>query len=383
MKPIRVLYFASTNSKSGGSIHSLADLASSLHRSGHVEPLVVLPDKGTAEEFLQSVGVPYIVLKNYGSEWPLKGPRLVRSRFSHFRQRLVNLKSIKEACRLVRDRGIDLIHINTSVNEIGYYVARRTKTPFIWHIREFVNEGLGLEFYNPKRVYRHMKKADAIVAISSQLQKRYEQALFPKRVLLVHNGIDTQRFYFSGERSREGPLVMAMVGRVSRLKGHYLIADAIAENPELDVKLLIVGAPDTEFEAYVQSKGIAHRVEFSGYQDDVLPYLRRAHVVVSAHPWEAFGRVIVEAMAAGCCVIAANNAGPKDVILDGETGFLFEPGDKAALRLIISNLIRSYELIRKVARAGQKVALSTFTLSEYCNKVFSVYDAVIKKRRFP
>lgn len=372
MRPIRVLYFASTNSKSGGSLHSLADLASYLQRSGQIEPLVVLPGYGTAEELLQSVNVPCVVLKNYGSEWPLNVPRPIRSRLSHFRQRFENLKAIRSACRLVRDKGIDLIHINTSVNEIGYYVARRTKKPFIWHIREFVSEGLGLEFYNSKRVYRHMKKADAVIAISSQLQRRYEQILAPKKVSLVHNGIDVERFYYDGPKPQVGPLIMAMVGRVSRLKGHYDVVDAIAACPKLHVRLLIIGAQDEEFMEYTKQKGVCDKIECVGYQDDVRPWLNKSHVFISAHPWEAFGRAAVEAMLAGCCVIGVNNAGTTDLIEDGRTGLLYKRDDIPALCETIMKASLDRPMIQMIGEKARQCAMSQFSIERCCHAILSL-----------
>ena len=361
-------------------MHSLVDLACFLRDKGEVIPFVVLPDYGTAEELLSSSGLQYVVLRSYGSEWPLNAPRPLRARLSHLRQRFQNLRAISVACRVVKEKSIDLIHINTSVNEIGYYVAKRTKTPFIWHIREFIKEGLGLEFYNENKVYAHMRKANALVAISTQLQKQYERILGSKKVLLIHNGIDVKRFYFDGPKPKDRPLSIAMVGRVSRLKGHYDAVDALSKLKDLNIRLIIIGSQDEDLTHYAKEKGVFERICFAGYQDDVRPWLDQSHIYLSAHPWEAFGRTIIEAMLAKCCIVAVGNAGPLDIVEDRFSGFLYPTGDAFALAALILQLFNSPDAICRMGIAGQKRASEVFCLERCCGKILQLYTRILCRR---
>ena len=375
---INVLYFAGTNDKNGGSLHSLVDIARRLKTEGHVNPFVVLPGHGSGEELLKEYGIPYIAVKNYGSEWPLGAKKTIRSRLSHFRQRLENKRAIRIVSALAKKIGVELIHINTSTNEMGFYVARKLHVPFIWHIREFIDMSLGLEFYSPRKVYRHMSKAYALVTISSMLCNHYTRILPKQRVLLVHNGIDETLFYdeHNGDYSGQ-PLTIAMIGRLSKLKGYYDVVDALALISDRNIRVLIMGSGDEGFVEYARQKGVANKLQLLGYQHDVRPFLKEAQVYISAHRWEAFGRATVEAMLSGCCVIGVNNAGTKDLIIDGESGFLFPMGDVARLADIIAYVDTHREAACKCGENAVARAKELFTLSALCHGLYKIYSSAI------
>lgn len=374
---MKVLLLASTALKSGGSLHSLTGLAECLIRDHGVEASVVLPSHGSGEELLARANVPYRVINSFTGEWPLGHKKSLRGRLSHFKQRLVNLQAIRELTRMVREDHFDIVHANTSIDEIGYYIARRAHVPLVWHLREFPEEGLGIEYYDRKRQLRHMAKADVLIAVSNAVKDRY-QSLMPKaNIRMVHNGIDVKRFYRPNHSIRpEGKIVFVSIGRISREKGHYNMVDAceiLVKDGIGDFELRLVGNGGDELKDIVHRKNLDEYVRFVGFRDDVPDVLADSDVLIAGSKWEAFGRATVEAMAAGCFVIGAKNAGTLDLIRDGESGLFFDPDDIGSLANAMGRVIRDRTQFIISAKRAQEKAASVFTRENNADAVHSLY----------
>lgn len=113
---------------------------------------------------------------------------------------------------------------------------------------------------------------------------------------------------------------------------------------------------------YVKSKG--NYVHFTGWlpHKELLRLYKRAYVCVFPPIWpESFGIVAVEAMAAGKPVIASKIGGLQNIVVPGETGFLFPAGDHHELAGYLEKLIDNPELAKKMGEAGKKRAEEHYT----------------------
>jgi len=145
-------------------------------------------------------------------------------------------------------------------------------------------------------------------------------------------------------RSESGISILFVGGldRAHAFKGVPVLLEALAQIPA--VRLRIVGDGDLrpQYEQRARALGIADRTEFLGAVSDAdLPNVYRgASVLVlpSVSRSEAFGVVLLEAMASGIPVITADLPGVRTVVVDGETGFLVPPGDAGALAARIADL---------------------------------------------
>jgi glycosyltransferase involved in cell wall biosynthesis len=139
-----------------------------------------------------------------------------------------------------------------------------------------------------------------------------------------------------------GGLVLGFAGRLIRGKGLDVLLEALSLTRDDTIRLEVAGdGPERRaLEARAVTLGIANRVTFRGWVSDLDALWSRCDVaVVPSTEWiESFGMVAVEAMAAGRPVIAARNGGLAEIVMDGETGSLFEPGDAREL----SRLIETY-----------------------------------------
>jgi glycosyltransferase involved in cell wall biosynthesis len=139
------------------------------------------------------------------------------------------------------------------------------------------------------------------------------------------------------------------------------LADRFGGGKVFDWRLLIIGDGELKprYEKIAVDSGIADRVEFCGAAgyDELPGYYRRADLVVlpSVTRGEAFGLVLLEAMASGIPVIASGLPGVRKVFKDGVQGFLIEPGDARDLAEKIGRILSDDGLREKMGRAGRKL----------------------------
>lgn len=260
------------------------------------------------------------------------------------------------------------------VAAIAGWMARR---PVAWILRDILapphfsarNVRVAVWFANrfATRVIANSKAtADAFIAAGGR----------PELVTVVHNGIDPAPFDAiatdAALRCRgslaipEGMRVAIHVGRFHPWKGQQVVLEALATLR--DVVAVFVGAPLFGEEAFADdlrrraaSLGVADRVKWLGFRDDVPTLMKAADVVVhsSTYP-EPFGRVVVEGMLAGKPVIAARAGGVPEIVAHGRTGWLVEPGDAAALASALRGVLTDPGAAAVAAR-GNAEARARFT----------------------
>ena len=132
-----------------------------------------------------------------------------------------------------------------------------------------------------------------------------------------------------------------------------------------------------ELRRLVDELGIAARVEFRGFCEDVGEELAGADVLVHASiiP-EPFGQVVVEGMAAGLPVVAAAAGGPAEVLVDGETGLLYPPGDVEALAARLRRLATDGALRRQLGSRA-RIAAANYSPDRVVAQILGVYGRVL------
>lgn len=259
-------------------------------------------------------------------------------------------------------------------------VCRRHALPSIWWVNDIVSP----EFFTwPVRTaFRHKARRGAtrVVTVSDYARLALVREGMPSgTVVTIHNGIPAEKFSQSRTSLLRTQLgleperpVIGMVGRFTPWKGQdfflRLAEKWLSECPQT-VFVLIGQAfnEDQDYEAglrrFVSDHHLTANVHFLPFQSNLntlLPDLD-ALVHASLRP-EPFGRVIIEAMAAGVPVIAARAGGVPEIITDGVNGLLAEPGDLEAYENQLRKLLRSPELATAVRQAGARTVREHFTV---------------------
>lgn len=194
----------------------------------------------------------------------------------------------------------------------------------------------------------------------------------PRRVVVIPNGIDADRLRELNsaqpvKRSLGGRYRIATFGRLAPEKDlDFLIRALVIVRRELDITLLMVGdGPEREHLQQLSNElGVADAIEFLGFQANPYPFLKGADIFVHTSLFEGFGNVILEAMACGIPVIATDcDFGPREIIHQGENGFLVPIGDAEQLARIICLLCRNPELRHKLTINGFRT-LQRYSLSQ-------------------
>jgi rhamnosyl/mannosyltransferase len=193
-------------------------------------------------------------------------------------------------------------------------------------------------------------------------------------------GVDQTRFRpGSGQSGADAELLF--VGRLRHYKGLDVLLRALAALPDIRLRVIGEGPMGDEWQALAGSLGLRERVAFEGrIPDDALPaYYRRASIFVlpSTSRAEAFGTVLLEAMASGLpCVTTELGTGTSWVVRHGETGLVVPASDDGVLRDAIARLIADPAIADAMGAAGRRRIESRFTEAAMVDRVSAIYETL-------
>jgi glycogen synthase len=234
-------------------------------------------------------------------------------------------------------------------------------------------------------------RADTLITCSAAMRAEVTE-LFdvdPDPVVVLRNGIAPRRWRASSARVRAmreryapaGAPVLLYFGRLEYEKG---VHDLIAALPRIrrahpGTRLLIAGTGTAHGELVAAAQGhrVRRSVTFTGHlpDADLAALLRVADAVVLPSRYEPFGIVALEAAAAGAPLVASTAGGLGEVVLDGETGLSFPPGDVARLATAVGAVLADPAAAARRARAARKRLGSAFEWSRIAADTASVYAA--------
>jgi len=235
--------------------------------------------------------------------------------------------------------------------------------------------------------------ADKIVCLSNA-QKRIicKSNKLNKKVVLIPIGINIKKFSFKRDKRiqyrkelgiKEGEFCLVCVANLVEVKGHKELLEAFSLNLKKhpNNKLVLVGGGTQEYteklQNLVKELGINKKVIFLGKRTDVPDLLSAFDGFIlptrNIGRKEAFGAVLIEAMAAGLPVIGTRSGGPEDIIVPGKTGWLISPEGVEPIVKAIGELVSNKELRKTYAENGLKRAREMFNLELMIKKHQDLY----------
>lgn len=377
----------------GGSVRNGAALARTLAKSGsEVALLASRPDlfsplvgdrvvlAEVAWEGFRDVFAPELGL--VGGGLPVIGTKIALRRF---RRRL--RPEIERVLDAVKP---DLMHLNNLNLPQAPFVEAVVEAglPLVMHCRMIRPFGS-----SEKRL---AAQADRLICVSNAVRDSLlaQSDLDAGRVMAIGNGLSLERYAGGPDKSARERLglpaeafVACMLGRVVPWKGHHVAIAAwrsvVSEFPE--AVLAIVGTGDADYhescKALVGRLGLGEAVRFLGHHDNVIPVLRAGDLLLHASCYddpakgvvEAFGRVVIEAMAAGLPVVATAAGGVTEVVKDGVTGHLARTNDPDALADGVLDYLRHPERALEAGFAGRRRVREHFTIEKIVEQVSEIY----------
>ncbi len=272
--------------------------------------------------------------------------------------------------------------------------AALARVPYVWHVRDIVDRGSRLGRL-ALRLRPRIWIANSQAVAASLVRHGCDSA----RVVVVHNGVDVDRFQPTAARETvrrelgvdESTLLVGAIGRLVPWKALETLLEAAAHRDAgvPSARYLVVGDvvtdPANRPAALRYRESLLHlrdrlqlgaRVHFLGERADVPRILAALDVFVHTAIDEPFGRVLIEAMAAGKPVVATRGGGVGEIVEDGVTGYLVPPRDAAAVADRIARLADDQQR-SAMGQAGRQRALTHFSLDAYGNALAAVLGRVL------
>jgi rhamnosyl/mannosyltransferase len=358
----------------GGIENHVRVLAEAGAARGHdVSVLVASPDRRTHREMLGGVKV------------------IKAARWLNVSSAPISPALFGWARRLGRQAAVVHLHFPYPIGELAHlFSGSRAKTVITYH-SDIVRQRALLRVYRPL-LWRVLRKADRILATSPRyIETSPFISRFRDRCLVVPLGVDVHRFAAdpAGAASLRsqltGPSTSHLILSVGRLRYYKGLDTLIQALPSLiSARLVIAGSGpmEAEWRALARSLGVAERVIFAGEVPDAdLPaYYNAADLFVlpANARAEAFGTVLVEAMAAGLpCVTTEVGTGTSWVVQDGVTGLVVPPRDPIALAQAIRSLLDDADRRAQMGRAAAERARAEFDERAMLDRVFEVYRSMV------
>ena len=239
-----------------------------------------------------------------------------------------------------------------------------------------------------------VESADRVIAVSAKMRDDILQHFQadPKKVEVIHNGIDPSRFVRTEGREHlerlgvKSPYVL-YVGRITDQKGIFHLLDAARQLPEGVQVVLCASAPDTpEIEERLRKAVPQHPNVKWIYEMVPLDVVKQlySHAAVFACPsvYEPFGLINLEAMACETPVVASAVGGIVEVVEDGTTGILVPPARPDELAAALRRVLDDTGLARAMGKAGRKRVEEKFSWASVAARTEEVYaDAIAEFKR--
>ncbi|MBG9568559.1 glycosyltransferase [Brevibacillus agri] len=221
-----------------------------------------------------------------------------------------------------------------------------------------------------------------------------EQGVKSSAISVIYNGMDLSPYQQDqlreSDRSRfraewnvpQDAFLFGTVARFVPVKGLPILLDAfhaLVQDKAASPYLVLIGdgSERPALEAKVQELGLAERVRFAGFRQDIPACLHAIDGFVHSSLYEGLGYTIIEAMAAKVPVVASNVGGVKEFVFHERTGLVVEPNDSAALARAMEQLWTSPQLRETLAQNALEKVEATFTIQQMTAQILSLYRKLL------
>lgn len=314
-------------------------------------------------------------IRTYRIEWPevMIDADYIKLQFIKVFKTVLSLRT------LVRREKIDVLVCNSGLTtQAGYYAARLCGIPCV----SYVHSPYTMRYIYLYRVH----KSDRVIFVSDAIRSYMNKKVAFTDDRVIHNGIDIERYKPVVSRNRriidgllidESKVVIGQIGSLIHRKGIDILIDAgkkLAERGlEFHVVLVGSGAEEDRFREIVSSLRLGQYFTFYGNTDtpDIF-YKHIFDINVLASRSEAFGLALAEGAACGLPCVGSNTEGIPEVMLDNETGLLFESGNADDLANKLELLIREPALRKEFGNNGRKYVVVHLSLSKQVDEFTDV-----------
>jgi len=346
----------------GGVETGTMDLAKYLVAKGHKS--VVVSNGGALVDRLESEGSKHYIL-------PV-----------HKKNLFTVYLCIGKLVKIIQEEKIDIVHARSRVPAwIAFFACRKTEAHFLTTCHGY---------YSTHFFSRVMGWGKMIIAISEVIGRHMVQdfTVPAENIRVIARSVDLEKFSLPrAPKTDKKAFTVVMIGRITPLKGHPYFLRAMArvihQLPSLKVQIIGDAPPKKqpykdELVLLTKRLGIQAQVEFMGNRQDIPQLLSKADcLVLSTVTQEAFGRVIIEAQAAGVPVVATRVGGVSEIIDHEKTGLLVQPKEIEAMSDAVLRILNNPEFSAGLVAEAKKKIDSRYTLSTMADATIAVYKELM------
>lgn len=353
---MNVIHLVSNKVWGGGERYAL-DLCNALRADGHNVAVYSRPKTVTASVFEK--------------DNLLKGTLYFRGPASIF-------SPVKLASELNKLEGKSVIHVHNFKDADTALNARRlARNPE--NIRVVATRHLVKAAKNVPSQLKIYNELDAIVFVSQLALDKFlstKPAVDLSRLHVIHNSVKLP--VFEGQKPGGDTINIIYTGRIAKEKGLDILINSLAMLKGAHWHLTICGTGQGRIVMPIvraaRSLGINDRIDWKGHVDDVIPYLREAHIAVMPSVWqEPFGLAAIEAMSQGCAVVTTDNGAQSEFLTNGETALLVPPADVVSLSNAIGRLIEDSGFRTRLSQNALHRFQSHLSYQTFYNNILSHY----------
>lgn len=307
-----------------------------------------------------------------------------------------NIRAYQELKKLLVNRHYDIIHTHTpNASAIVRFACRTLRkqgvqvfyTAHGFHFYDGAPLKNWLLFYPVEKFLSRW--TDVLITINREDYQRAQGKFHAKKTVYIPGvGLDTERFkfeYSEDERTKKrlelgvpkDAVMLVSVGELNRNKNHNVVIRAIAElrNPSIHYCIAGIGPLYQELTQISADLKITRQIHLLGYRDDVSEIYHAADICCFPSIREGLGLAALEGMACGLPVVASDNRGTRDYLVNGATGLLCNPNDVDGFAHAIKALIDNPEQREQMVRYNQR-AVDTFSTEKILYALQNVYGLI-------
>lgn len=382
---MRILFIFHNNTFKGGAPKSGLTLLRQLRDLGH-SVLAITPGESELNRQLEKQGIEYRVIPFY-TAWPGYNNRFsdtLKYIRRYIRNHSANNKAAKLIASTAKDWSADIIHSNSSVIDVGSKAAGLADIPHVYHFREYGMADTHIPVWHVSKILRNPHQYN--IFITKALQKYYHKE-DDKNSIVIYNGVANSEF--SESSSKDDYILFA--GTIIPQKGVDDLINAYSNLDDISREkypLLLAGTQNditylNRIKTECERLGISRNIKFLGERSDVDDLMKNACCIVIPSFNEAFGRVMAEAAANRCLILARDARGLKEQfdngveLTGGEIGLRFSDIDSLseALRKAITVTPKDAE---DITERAYNAAITLYGIENYGSRVEEFYKQIIQ-----
>jgi glycosyltransferase involved in cell wall biosynthesis len=299
-------------------------------------------------------------------------------------------RGLRRAVRLLRPDPPDLLHSHLKhADLVAAYAAPRLGVPLVSTLHLVEDEvGRVGRLKRDLGAWARRRRAVRTIAVSEAVRHWYLSAFpgNPDRVVIIPNGIPAPDPVPAERRGQlraelgaaEGTLLAATVAIFREGKGHDDLLDAARLLEDLPIRFVLAGSgpEESRLRARVEAAGLAGRVVFAGFREDVGPLLAAADLVVHPSHADALPTALIHALAAGVPAVATRVGGIPEIVGD-DAGVLVPPSEPAALAAAVRDLAGDPGRRRQMGEAARARFTARFEGTAWARRLSALYSEVL------